>query len=382
MEETMIRECRGTIITMKIIAFHLPQFHTIPENDMWWGTGFTEWTNTKKAEPLFDRHHQPREPLNDNYYNLLDESAREWQANLAQSYGIYGFCYYHYWFTGKKLLEKPLENILELGSPQFPFCLCWANHSWTRTWDGKDREILIEQKYGNENDWELHFNYLLQYFSDERYIRIDDKPLFVIFNPVSIPRCDEMLSFWNEMALGKGFKGIYFLEMLTSHKNTKDSKIFDGQIEFEPLYTIRHGIPFMKAVQRPINRVMQNLVSLISSKYVRNFYNTLDYDYVWQKIIGRKIKNKKTYLGAFVDWDNTARRGSKSFFIQGTTPDKFKQYLAVQARRSKDLLNKDIIFLNAWNEWAEGCYLEPDKKNEFQYLEAIREIVNNETSNK
>ena len=158
---------------MKLIAFYLPQYHQIKENDMWWGEGFTEWTNTRKAKPLFPGHHQPREPYNEFYYNLLDPAARQWQADIAKQYGIYGFCYYHYWFKGKQLLETPLKLVLESGEPDFPFCLSWANMSWTRIWyAGEDAEVLLAQEYGDEKDWAEHFNYLMQAFSDQRYIRI------------------------------------------------------------------------------------------------------------------------------------------------------------------------------------------------------------------
>ncbi len=357
---------------MKIIAFHLPQYHEVPENNEWWGPGFTEWTNTKKAKPLFCDHYQPREPYGERYYNLLDPSTRQWQADIAQKYGIYGFCYYHYWFCGKKLLEKPLEALLESPYPQIPFCLSWANHSWTKAWDGNNRQILIEQRYGDEVQWQEHFNYLFNFFSDKRYIQINNKPLFIIFNPANIEKCDEMLSLWNRMAIDKGLSGIHFVEMLTTYCNIHNSTMFQGQIEFEPMYTIKYGIPFLKVLQRPLNRMIQDIISPLFPGYKEKFFNVMDYDYVWQKIITRKPQNSKRYLGAFVDWDNTARRGSKAFIINGATPEKFKKYLSTQLIRSKEILNQDMMFINAWNEWAEGCYLEPDKKYGFKYLEAIK----------
>ena len=360
---------------MKIIAFHLPQFHEIPENNEWWGQGFTEWTNVKKAQPQFESHYQPRQPLGDHYYNMLDQSTREWQATLAKRYGIYGFCYYHYWFAGRKLLEKPLEDLLKSEEPDFPFCLSWANHSWTRAWDGNKREMLIEQTYGDERAWEDHFYYLLKFFKDSRYIKVDDKPLFIIFNPSHIKKCDEMLALWDKLALENGLCGMHFLEMLTTYNNMHSHKRFDGKIEFEPMYTIKYKIPFWKVLQRPFNRFLQDAISIFDRRYKKGFLNVMDYDYVWENILSRKPSNKNTYLGAFVDWDNTARRGSKAFIIKGASPEKFKKYLSIQVKRSSTLLNNDMLFLNAWNEWAEGCYLEPDKKYGYKYLEVLRDVL-------
>ena len=183
----------------KIIAFYLPQYHAIPENDQWWGKGFTEWTNVKKAKPLFEGHDQPRIPLNHNYYNLLDDNTKIWQANLAKKYGVYGFCYYHYWFKGgKKLLEKPAEQMLSNKSIDLPFCFCWANENWTRNWDGGNREIMVEQDYGNKDDWECHFQYLLQFFKDKRYITVDGKPLFIIYKPDLIIDIYEMVKYFRQ----------------------------------------------------------------------------------------------------------------------------------------------------------------------------------------
>ena len=172
---------------MKIIAFYLPQFHRVPENDKWWGEGFTEWTNTSRAKPLFVGHRQPRIPQNENYYDLLNPEVQEWQANLARKFGIFGFCYYHYWFNGKRLLEKPLETVLSTGKPDFPFCLSWANEPWTKTWEGNDKEVLMAQTYGDEADWLEHINYLLKCFKDDRYIKVDGCPQFLIYRPGSIP---------------------------------------------------------------------------------------------------------------------------------------------------------------------------------------------------
>ena len=168
---------------MKIIAFYLPQFHNIPENDEWWGNGFTEWTNVKKAKPIFEGHQQPKVPLNNNYYNLLDDNVKVWQADLAKKYGVYGFCYYHYWFNGKMLLEKPMEQMLENKEVDIPFCISWANEPWTKAWVGDEKKMLIAQEYGQEEEWKEHFMYLLPFFKDERYIKKDGKPFFIFYRP-------------------------------------------------------------------------------------------------------------------------------------------------------------------------------------------------------
>lgn len=354
----------------KILAFYLPQYHCIPENDKWWGDGFTEWTNTSKAKPLFKGHNQPREPYDGNYYNLLNEGTRRWQADLAKKYNIYGFCYYHYWFNGKMLLEKPLEQVIELGEPDLPFCVCWANESWTRAWDGGEKQVLIAQEYGNKNDWKEHFNYLLKLFKDKRYILIDNKPLLVIYRTSNICCCDEMIEYWNGLALQNGFNGIYFTEMLTSYQKKSYSIHSEALIEMEPMYTLNFELPITYRIRRKIKRGFSKLLNT-------NTLNTFDYDFVWNNIINRKRtkSDKKIFPGAFVDWDNSPRKGKNGVVFKGASPEKFEKYLAKQIQRVNKVCNSDFIFINAWNEWAEGTYLEPDTKNGYSYLEAVREAL-------
>lgn len=351
------------MVNPKVIAFYLPQFHAIPENDEWWGKGFTEWSNTKKAEPLYPGHYQPREPLNHNYYNLLDVSTLKNQAKLAREYGIYGFCIYQYWFGGKKLLEKPAELILENKDIDINFCISWANEPWTRAWDGKDKQVLMEQKYGNSDDWTAHFNYLLPFFKDERYIKIDGKPVFVIYRSNNIENVDDMVSHCNKLAIKYGFKGIYLLETLNSFQNKPVMNQSDGVIEFEPMFTMRHGLPYITQFKRLLRKKLGLL-------------DTMDYDYLWSRITRRhrSYTGKDRYLGAFVDWDNTARKGKNGLVVTGATPEKFGAYLKQQVSSS----NQEFIFINAWNEWAEGAYLEPDEKYKFQYLEQIKELLHND----
>lgn len=346
---------------MKLIAFLLPQFHRVPENDSWWGDGFTEWTNTRKSRPLYRGHQQPREPLDHYYYDLTDGTARLWQANLASAYGIYGFCYYHYWFRGKRLLEKPLNQVLRLGEPHFPFCLSWANEPWTRKWDGGERHILQPQDYGNEYDWELHFYDLLEAFEDERYIRVDRKPLFLIYRPGNIPRCEEMLHFWNKLARQNGLEGIYFVRTLGGFAVPKQEG-FDASVEFEPHYTFAHH--------------HGNLWNTVATSE-KQPHLIVDYDSVWQSILGRTPHRdgETLYPGAFVNWDNTPRLGDRGQSCIGASPRKFRRYLSFQIRRAVSVYRSEFMFINAWNEWAEGAFLEPDQHHRYGYLEAVKEAL-------
>lgn len=225
---------------IKTIAFYLPQYHAIPENDWAWGVGFTEWTNVKKAKPLFEGHYQPRVPLENNYYNLLDERVLVEQSKTAQKYGIFGFCYYHYWFkNGKKLLEKPIEKMLQSKDVTIPYCLCWANENWTKKWDGSDNEVIVLQDYGGQNEWEKHFQYLLAYFRDKRYITINGKPVFLIYRPNIIPCIQKMLKFFERRALEVGLKGICFVVQNGSAYFDPEFIMgkFSYQIKFEPFFS-------------------------------------------------------------------------------------------------------------------------------------------------
>lgn len=348
---------------IKLIAFYLPQFHEIPENNKWWGHGFTEWTNTRKAKPLFKDHYQPRVPYEQNYYDITEASVRNWQAKLAESFGIYGFCYYHYWFKGKMLLEKPLQNILASSEPKFPFCLSWANEPWTRKWDGSEKEILMPQEYGDEKDWQEHFEYLLQAFSDDRYIKVDGKPMFLIYRPQIIPECGRMLVFWDNLAKQNGFEGMYFIETLNGFPKSDSIESFHAAVEFEPHYTMIHGKANNAWRKREIPENKTKLV--------------LDYDAVWSSTLNRIPTRPNTIPGAFVDWDNTARLGINSTIYSGATPEKWQEYLTMQLNRAREDYYSEFLFINAWNEWAEGAYLEPDSKYGFAYLEGVKNALIN-----
>lgn len=364
----------STEVATKLIAFYLPQFHRIPENDEWWGTGFTEWTNTRKARPLYEGHYQPREPYQFNYYNLRHAQVREWQAELATQYGVYGFCYYHYWFKGKLLLETPLHDMLSSGKPDFPFCLSWANEPWTRNWDGRNDQVLIHQEYGDRKEWKEHFYYLLDVFRDPRYIRVENKPIFIIYRAELIEDCLEMLEYWHKLARRSGLDGIYFIETMGGFPLASHD-IFDARLQFEPMYTTVHDVP--------LNAFHQVYHSVKLSEERTRELTLVNYDAVWTRMIERTFAptEKKTFLGGFVDWDNTARRGKDAFVFRGASPEKFGHYLR-QLVQKADQMGNEFTFINAWNEWAEGTYLEPDQKHGYAYLEQVKQVMKPEMQRK
>lgn len=368
---------------MKIIAWYLPQFHSIPENDKWWGKGFTEWVNVKKAVPLCEGHNQPRIPLNDNYYNLLDDKVKMWQINLAKQYGIFGFCMHHYWFDGKLLLEKPLEQYLANKDLNLPFCICWANEHWTNQWASSSEKILIEQRYGGRKEWKQHFDYLLPFFNDTRYIKENGKPLFVIYRPELIECINDMLDYWQELAKESGLPGITFAYQgfKWDYVKDKDDSRFTYNIEYQPTLCwnearqktlavkIQDSLPawFMKLFVKPLNYIK----GIIASHETVN-ERVQDYDELWEKVLLHQPVSDKCIPGVFVDWDNTPRKGERGIYLKGATPVKFQKYFERMLEKAKHVYKKDYLFVFSWNEWAEGGYLEPDVKNGYGYLEAIK----------
>jgi lipopolysaccharide biosynthesis protein len=359
---------------MKLISFYLPQFHEIPENNEWWGKGFTEWTNMKKARPLYLGHYQPREPFRDNYYDLSEPQVMVDQMKLAKKYGIDGFCFYHYWFGGKKLLEKPLEQMLVNKKADLPFCLAWANEPWTRAWDGMlgSKEVLMPQVYGGEEEWKKHFEYLLPFFQDKRYICVDGKPVFIIYRAKNIPKCQEMMEYWNQLAVKSGLQGLYYIQMNTAFGIDKNNRKFNASLDFEPMRTygelgkVRHRIWKLQAELYYKLKAIPIISKLILFK--------IDFDSFYQSIISRSNgKRQKNFYGAFSGWDNTPRKGRQGLIITGSTPKKFEKYLEIQVEKSIREGN-EFLFINAWNEWAEGAYLEPDKKYGYAYLKAIKRV--------
>lgn len=383
---------------MKVIALYLPQFHIIPENNKWWGEGFTEWTNVKSAKPLFEGHKQPKIPLNENYYNLLDDNVKIWQANLAKKYGIYGFCYYHYWYNGKMLLEKPMEQMLNNKNIDIPFCAMWCNQAWTKSWVGKDTEILISQKSGDRAEWIEHYNYLRKFFLDKRYILNNNKPLFGIYNPEILDNLQEMFDCWNHLAKQDGFDGIDYLCLVTDYSRVIEEKEiydkFDHFIEscfmlayYKINYSKRNKIQlFIDKLKEDINkkyerifghesRFINNLINLKRSLKRNNTVTKFDYDEFWENILSLEPFSEKSILCSLVNWDNTARYGEKGSVMINDSVEKFEHYFSKQISLVKEKYKTDILFLQAWNEWAEWSVLEPDKDNGYGYLEAVKKAL-------
>lgn len=354
----------------KVMAFVLPQFHRIPENDRWWGEGFTEWTNVRKAVPLYPGHLQPRVPAEGRYYDMLDPAVHDWQAALAKQHGLYGFCYYHYWFAGRQLLEKPVEMLLRRGKPDMPFCLSWANESWTRAWDGGDREVLMAQDYGDTADWARHFDYLLTAFRDPRYVRVDGKPVFLIYRSASIAVRAEMLALWRQLAQRAGLPGLHVVSMLTGFDVDPRPELFDAFAEFEPMYTIRYGLPYWhRKREKWINRFNRATWRMAG----RAFQPLQSYDYgaLWRAAAARTL-SARHYGGAFLDWDNSPRRGlERSLIMRGFDRSAFTEGLHTQLRKAA-AAGSEFVFVNAWNEWAEGSYFEPDTARGTFFLDTLR----------
>ena len=369
---------------MKTIAFYLPQFHEIPENNEWWGQEFTEWTNMKKAKPLFPGHCQPRIPLDSNYYNLLNPDTIKWQADLAKQFGIYGFCFYHYWFDEHMLLEKPMEILHSHPEIDLNYCISWANEDWTNAWVSSSNKTLISQTYGDENTWKRHFEYFRPFFQDPRYISVEGKPLLIIYRPELIPRLNAMLDIWEKMSINVGLKGLSFAYQHVNFARiaAKDDSRFDYQIEYQPMYVRT----FMKGTRTSkIKEIKNNADLFLQKKFHRSidlsFLHTsdgptkMDYDEMWKNILDFAPQSEKSVPGAFVDWDNTPRRGKKGSVAIGSSPEKFGAYFEKQICRAKSVYKKDMLFIFAWNEWAEGGYLEPDEKQGYAYLENIKHAL-------
>ncbi len=358
----------------KIIALYLPQFHRIPENDKFWGEGFTDWVTVKNAKPLFKGHRQPRVPLNNNYYDLSQKENVAWQAKLAKEYGIYGFGIYHYWFNNKQnLLTKPSEIIRDNDDIDINYCFVWDNSNWKRSWsnvpgnawapivDSKDQqgsEILIEHILGDKPDWENHFNYLLTHFKNDKYIKLDNKPVFGIYN--ANEKIYPMCEYWNELAIKNGFDGVNVIFQCGGRKDIPNRYL---KYRYEP-----HASSWYD----------KSIMSIVVDKFTKMFHGSsktsfYDYDSIWNCLLKNARKgNDSTFYGAFIDYDDAPRRGKLGAkIVNGSTPEKFEKYFSELVKISA-IQNKDFIFLTAWNEWGEGAYIEPDNAIGYAYLEAVK----------
>lgn len=352
-------------LPVKLIAFYLPQFHAIAENNLWWGNGFTEWSNVKPAQAQFEGHYQPHVPDELGYYDLLSTDIQKRQVELAKLYGVGGFCFYTYWFGGKLLLEKPVQNYLNDRSLSLPFCLCWANENWTRRWDGRESEMLIGQKHTPEDDLEF-IKYIAQYMRDDRYIRIDGKPLLLVYRPHLLTSAKKTAERWRAWCKQAGIGEIYLA--YTQSFATVDPQIygFDAAIEFPPNNNFK--IEVTKKV-KPLNA---------------NFECSV---YDWRSFVQQSRHYQrptyKLFRGVCPAWDNTARRKSKGTIFINSSPQAYQEWLANAITETcSRIRNPDerLVFVNAWNEWAEGAHLEPDEKYGYAYLDATRKAFQNADS--
>ena len=374
----------------KIVALYFPQLHPIPENDEWWGKGFTDWVNVKKAKPLYSNHYQPRVPANNNYYDQSDEKIIRQQVKLAREYGISGFCHYHYWFDGKQLLETPTNILINNNDIDIEFCLTWANETWSRRWDGQDHHILQLQTHApNIEKWSLHFDYLIKAWSDERAIKVDGKPIFLIYRPEKIQEIDKMFDYWQTRAKDFGLDGIYFVAVNQYKLPEKDIlNCFDAVMLFQPFvaaFNFKHTnmslsrkllLKLERKLPQSFKKSLKSFNGFIKRKQA-NSTTIYDYDEVWEKIISVDHDiSLPVFSGAFVDWDNTPRYGERATIFKGANPDKFEFWLSQLIKKVKQKTQEEqFIFINAWNEWAESAYLEPDDQYGLKYLEAIRNIL-------
>ena len=355
---------------LRPIAFYLPQFHPIPENDAAWGKGFTEWTNTVKARPLFPGHYQPHLPADLGFYDLRLPEAREAQAALAQEYGIYGFCYYHYWFTGRQVLERPLNEVLATGRPNFPFCLCWANENWTRRWDGKEREIILEQQYSAEDDIR-HIRALIGCFADPRYIKIGGKPLFLVYNLSQLPNPAATIARWRHEILQSGLSGLYIcnVESSESEHGLAGRYDLDASVEFAPDWTVLP--PKLNPIVRrpPLFRRRP-----VGPPFTNNYIT--EYKYLAEDMSAKSRPNYKRFPCVTPGWDNSARRNENAIIFHGSSPALYECWLRETGKHlARESADENFIFINAWNEWAEGSHLEPCQRWGRGYLEATRSAL-------
>lgn len=354
---------------MKInaIAFYLPQYHPTPNNDIWWGKGFTEWTNVAKAKKLFPGHYQPHIPADLGFYDLRLPIVRQQQADLARKAGINGFCYYHYWFgDGVEELSLPFHEVVNSNEPNFPFCLCWANESWyKKLWnnDGSisEKKILAEQKYLGLEDDIKHFNSMLKAFQDKRYIKIDGRLLFVIYKPLDSPTIKKTLEVWQKLAVENGLKGFYFAGF-SFLADIEGEKILD--LGFDAVISCRHNRDKIHNISWAIRKAISVLFRIPRI----SIYNKL-----WPKLIGFNEKNNDRYIPVIIpNWDHTPRSGVKGDVIINSTPKEFKKH-CLDVFTSIMKKNNKVVFIKSWNEWGEGNYMEPDLKYGHGYINAMKE---------
>ena len=377
----------------RVIAYYLPQFHPIPENNEAWGPGFTEWTNVAKAKPLFRGHYQPRIPADLGFYDLRLPEIREQQAQMAREAGVEGFSYWHYWFgNGKMLLQRPFEEVLQSGKPDFPFCFTWANHDWTTsTWQSKGgSKMIAKQEYPGEKDYIDHFNYCLPAFRDHRYITVDGKPLFGIYDPYNFPDVSHFIEVWRQLASQNGIGDIFFVGLCKP--TTTKQRLADG--------TIKRVLPNLNSSADVYNSLLQLGFDALNpdgrplaemkyqGKYVRLTLTTLQkycpwlpaLRYNYAKVMPNYYAKEDSWENIFPtimpQWDRSARSGAKDGIYINATPDNFRKHIeqALKLISNKTDEHK-VLFLRSWNEWAEGNYVEPDTRYGHGFLDALKQTI-------
>ncbi|MDT7951733.1 MAG: glycoside hydrolase family 99-like domain-containing protein [Acetobacteraceae bacterium] len=367
----------------RVVAFYLPQFHPIPENDEWWGAGFTEWTNVAKAKPLFAGHHQPRLPADLGFYDLRVPETREAQARLAADCGVEAFCYWHYWFgNGRRILERPFEEVRDCGKPDFPFCLAWANQTWSGIWHGNPQSVLIKQEYPGAEDEAAHFAWALPAFQDPRYMRVDGKPIFVIFAPHDLPSTTDYIRHWRQLAEAAGLPGLYFVAV--SNKYAPGIDIYRNPI-LEPFDAVTPLVPqdFLDTAgwesRHDVGRILrERYLGPRFDRWTKAIRRPARFPF--EKVVSLALEtmpDEARFLPCVLPgWDNTPRSGPRGVVYEGSTPEAFERYLAKAVAKVKARPPQQrIVFLKAWNEWAEGNYVEPDAEHGHGYLDAIRRVV-------
>jgi lipopolysaccharide biosynthesis protein len=354
----------------RALAFYLPQYHPIPENDLWWGKGFTEWTNVVRATPRFPGHYQPHLPADLGFYDLRLPEVREAQAALARQSGIHGFCYFHYWFNEKILLGRPLADVLASGKPDFPFCVCWANENWTRRWDGKESEVLAKQHYSLEDD-ALHLRWLARVFRDPRYVRIDGKPVFLVYKVNELPDPLATTNVWREEAKRLGLGELYLCRVESAGQSGDPAPLgFDAAVEFCPHNLTRLIRPLRR--QRPwkLLRKLRASPAAYGDSQIREYADAVD------AALGLPEAPYKQYRCVVPSWDNAARRKTGAVIFKGATPELYERWLGATLERFRPYsAEENLVFINAWNEWAEGNHLEPDQRHGHAYLTATRRAL-------
>lgn len=352
----------------RVIAFYLPQYHPIPENDQWWGKGFTEWTNVGKAKPLFKGHYQPRVPADLGYYDLRVAETRKAQADMAREHGVEGFCYWHYWFgNGKRLIERPFNEVLASGEPDFPFCLAWANETWKGFAHGMtNRNVLIEQLYPGIEDYTAHFYEILPAFKDKRYIMSDGKPLFMIYKPLSHPDLSMFIQLWQKLAVENGLKGIFFVAHCSFVEEIPE--IFKRGIDSVNINRIFSYVNSNRSLSRKISDKLKKYI--LGTPLVYNYENMIKF------FVGKEEIDENIFPTVVPNWDHSPRSGNEGVVYTKSNPLLFEKHLFdALGVVDKKIDDKKIIFLKSWNEWAEGNYMEPDMKYGLGYLKALRKVI-------